>query len=357
MVIFAHSSEQFLESSQNTLNILHNIGWCGVDLFFVISGFIMMYTTESRPHHPTFPGWDFFRRRLARVVPLYWVVTFVVAIIALLLPNLLKTTRFSFSYLITSLLFLPFRDPQSGSISPLLHLGWTLNFEMLFYVCFALALSIVRPWWRIGVLGGGFLLLIALGNWLPSGPPLFAPIHFWGEWVTMEFLAGCALGTLFLRGHLHRLDPRLGWVLFAAGLILLMGFAIEHGEANLNTRTLWKGLPSLLIILSVLIIERKYQFTNNRLRQLGDATYSLYLTHLFVVMGFRRLWLEAHLPTSEQYIFLFALGCMIVAVPLGVFVHEFRFGEKWMISRAKKLVKRWPPPSMWFSSAKPDSGI
>jgi exopolysaccharide production protein ExoZ len=352
LVIFSHSSEQFLSSSGSALGILHDIGWGGVDLFFVISGFIMVYTTESYPLNPAYPGWDFFRRRVARVVPLYWLMTLFTASIAILLPNLLKTTTFSWSKLVASLLFIPFRDPLTGSMTPLLHLGWTLNFEMLFYVCFALGLAINRPWRRLAVIGAVFMSLIALSHWLPVEPPYLFPIHFWGTWVTMEFLAGCVLGMIYLRVDFDRFPQLLGSALFGIGLAAMVIFAIKHGESDVNARAIWKGIPAVVIVLSALMIERKHAFTNDRLRQLGDATYSLYLCHLLVVMGLRKLWLQAQLPTTGGFSLLYVAVCLLVAVPFGVFVHEFRYGEKWMISHAKRVVKGWPPPKMWFGMAK-----
>jgi exopolysaccharide production protein ExoZ len=313
----------------------------------------MVYTTEYHPLDPAFPGWDFFRRRVARIVPLYWLMTLLTASIAILLPNMLKTTTFSLSKLATSLLFIPYRDPQTGGMEPLLHLGWTLNFEMLFYVCFALTLAINRPWWRLALIGSVFLSLIALSHFLSLGPPYLFPIHFWGAWVTMEFLGGCIIGMIYLRVDFERLPLQLGWTVFGAGLVAMAVFAIEHGESDVNARAVWKGIPAVMIVLSALIVERKHPFANDHLRRLGDATYSLYLCHLLVVMGFRKLWLQTHLPVTEGFSLIYIFACLLVAVPFGIFVHEFRYGEKWMLSGAKKLVIRWPPPKRWFWPTRP----
>ena len=110
------------------------LGWLGVILFFVISGFIMVVVTgEGRFSAPAF-----LRRRFIRVVPMYWGATLLAALLALLVPHLFKTTVYDTGQLLMSLLFVPFYNPVSHGIHPLYKLGWTLNYEVFFYVCFAL---------------------------------------------------------------------------------------------------------------------------------------------------------------------------------------------------------------------------
>lgn len=104
------------------------LGWLGVILFFVISGFIMVTVTgESR-----FSARDFLRRRFIRVVPMYWAATLIAALLALAVPHLFKTTVYDTGEVVLSLLFIPFYNPASGGIHPLYKLGWTLNYEVFF---------------------------------------------------------------------------------------------------------------------------------------------------------------------------------------------------------------------------------
>src|SRR6185437_14170487 len=99
----------------------------GVDLFFVISGFIMVYTTVGRP----ISGAEFLGRRIVRIVPLYWLLTLAVFGIALIAPTLLQFTTASWGQLLKSLFFIPFAK-ANGDVQPVLFLGWTLNYEMFF---------------------------------------------------------------------------------------------------------------------------------------------------------------------------------------------------------------------------------
>ena len=109
----------------------------GVDLFFVLSGFLMMVL----PTHDHIRPIEFFKRRLIRVVPLYWILTLVIFGISLIIPSLLNSTSPDFVNLIKSLLFIPFKNQASNnSFYPMLIPGWTLNFEMMFYLLFSFTL-------------------------------------------------------------------------------------------------------------------------------------------------------------------------------------------------------------------------
>ena len=111
-------------------------GQYGVDLFFVISGFMMMVTTTSKAS-PTI----FIAKRLWRIVPLYWFITLVYVILLLLAPYLLPSGTLDFGYIIKSFLFIPSYGPKFPDlIWPLVIPGWSLNYEMYFYALFAIAL-------------------------------------------------------------------------------------------------------------------------------------------------------------------------------------------------------------------------
>jgi exopolysaccharide production protein ExoZ len=106
-----------------------HVGAAGVDLFFVISGFIMaMIVDRSGP----FDGKQFWIRRIARVVPAYWAITLFVFALALVMPSLFQSTEASLAHLIVSMAFLAF-DTGAGFTGPLMVVGWTLNYEMFFY--------------------------------------------------------------------------------------------------------------------------------------------------------------------------------------------------------------------------------
>src|SRR6218665_919655 len=190
------------------------LGWLGVILFFVISGFIMVAVTgEGRFSAP-----DFLRRRFIRVVPMYWGATLLAAVLALLAPQFFKTTIYDTGQLIQSLLFIPFYNPATEDIRPLYKLGWTLNYEIFFYVCFAL-LAFLGAQSRVVWLTVAFTALALLGMLFQPQPPI---PQFYTSFMPLAFCAGAWLGLATLRGKIGMLSNRvlgIAAVLGVAGLV------------------------------------------------------------------------------------------------------------------------------------------
>ncbi|MHA6691511.1 acyltransferase family protein [Devosia sp. A449] len=158
------------------------LGWLGVILFFVISGFIMVAVTgEGR-----FSAGDFLRRRVIRIVPMYWGATLIAAALALLAPQLFKTTVYDTGQLLLSLLFIPFYNPVSEGLHPLYKLGWTLNYEVFFYVCFAL-LAFFGAGARVLWLTIAFTALAVTGALLQPEPAI---PQFYTSFMPLAFVPG-----------------------------------------------------------------------------------------------------------------------------------------------------------------------
>src|SRR5437764_3885196 len=136
MVVFVHLDVQLKRLGYAS----YDASWLGsgVDIFFVISGFIMWVSVERRPG---MSAGEFFGNRLMRIVPLYWLVSAGVLCITFAAPQLLHSTVFNAPHALASFLFLPARHPLTGEFWPLLVPGWTLNYEMLFYLLFAAAIA------------------------------------------------------------------------------------------------------------------------------------------------------------------------------------------------------------------------
>ncbi len=113
----------------------------GVDLFFVISGYIMWTTTTETARTPP----QFWLARIVRIVPLYWGFTTLYVAISILHPAALEHPSTNLVFIVKSYAFVPAIHPVEGGISPIYSLGWTLNFEMFFYLIFGIAL-IIRHW-------------------------------------------------------------------------------------------------------------------------------------------------------------------------------------------------------------------
>jgi exopolysaccharide production protein ExoZ len=166
----------FHASENSHLNL--DLGQAGVDLFFVLSGFLMWSITEA----PTTPM-AFFIGRIRRIVPVYWIATCVVLVGALF--SLFPAITLNTPHVLSSFFFIPARSPSNGHIWPLLVPGWTLNYEMFFYLIFSLVLFLPR---RIQL-----LVMITIFGGLVASRALaqfpVAELTFYSDPIILEFIA------------------------------------------------------------------------------------------------------------------------------------------------------------------------
>lgn len=251
------------------------LGWLGVILFFVISGFIMVVVTGER----RFSAADFLRRRFIRIVPMYWGATLIAAALALLAPQLFKTTVYDTGQLLLSLLFIPFYNPVSDGIHPLYKLGWTLNYEVFFYVCFAL-LAFLGAQARVVWLTVAFSALAAIGAAFRPEPAI---AQFYTSFMPLAFCAGAWLGLLTMRGRIATLP---GWAVYAVALLglagLVEGFTYDRGLVEDFLAFLGLlAFASALMLLAVRLESALPRIAS--LELIGDASYSIYLVHIYEV--------------------------------------------------------------------------
>ena len=260
------------------------LGWLGVILFFVVSGFIMVAVTGQGQ----FGARDFLRRRLLRVVPLYWAFTLGAALLALVLPGIFKTTVFDGQQLLLSLAFIPFYNPASHGLHPLYKLGWTLNYEMFFYASFAL-LAVLRARQRVLVLTLAYLALGLIG--LVLHPQSDIPA-FYTSYMPLAFVAGAWLGLAHIEDRLKNMPSVLAIALLAIGLAgLAEGFWLDRGAVEDESAFLgFLAFACTVLVLSVGF--ERYLPRLGLLERLGDASYSIYLVHIFAVAAIAGLLLN-----------------------------------------------------------------
>ncbi|WP_315835971.1 acyltransferase [Bradyrhizobium prioriisuperbiae] len=249
-------------------------GRLGVEVFFVISGFIMTMIAG----HGTFKPQEFLGRRAIRIVPAYWAATVLVTVLALAMPNQFRTTVPSFEGFIKSLLFIPSIEPKA----PLLTLGWTLDYEAFFYVVFA-SLFFLESRARTAVLCGLFTVLIAIGLMLNH------PSHVQAFYTSMS-LAGFCCGTVlaqFYRSGIAMRGPLARSLALAALPVLLALFYLipwDNAEHALLPVHLLMSATAICIVLIGLQIEVAGRLPRSAvLKFIGDTSYSLYLFHIFAV--------------------------------------------------------------------------
>ncbi len=300
LIVLYHIGGQEKLYAQSANPILHNFeGAYGVDIFFIISGFIMVYVTDSQP-----AGWQtsrtFFLKRLIRIVPVYWFYTSVMVILLLVWPQLFRDTQFEIGHVLKSYFFIPNQQ------LPILALGWTLNYEMYFYLVFAIFLVFPRQYRIVG-------LSVWFGGTVLAGQTItFASPIWWRltDPIVLEFLLGAYLGLWVLQGRLLQSWVAVGFFIGGIGLIWLS----VSMEWQAHRLVIW-GLPSLLIVAAYLSLEQQGWSFGNLLPTVGDSSYSLYLSHAFVVIAVARG--VALLNLSGLW---FSLALLMIGFGLSVFV-------------------------------------
>lgn len=272
LVVIFHTEVQ-LSRFDSSRHHEFGIGASGVDLFFVISGFIMVYITYGRRDNFS----SFMLRRVFRIVPIYWVSTFVLLTLLLVAPTVLHSTKLDLAHVVSSFMFLPYPHPVLELQRPLLVPGWTLNYEMFFYVVFGSVLWLPLGA-RILAVGSALASLVLAQSCFAGGSRW---LDFYGSPIVLEFVVGMAIAWLyFTRARLSIFEiasvAGFGFLMFAAG--------VWAGINEQDSRVIFWGFGSAGVVLAFVFAEKAYGCPRIRLlRHLGDASYSIYLSHLFVL--------------------------------------------------------------------------
>jgi exopolysaccharide production protein ExoZ len=309
LVVYFHAVIQLNHSGRAPVDFLL-LGESGVDLFFVLSGFVMWITTYNKKISP----FNFFKKRLLRVAPIYWLLTIISATIALVVPHLLKSTVFDVEHLIYSLLFIPHLNPANNGdiISPVIIPGWTLNFEMFFYFVFALCLFIKPLFIRLLTVTL-IMLLLFLMSFLYKGANVVFEFYF--NAIIIEFLFGVLVGVLLTNNvaicTISRLLPLT--LLFFSSLLLLFNDAFSSFP-----RFIALGLPAFIVIYACVLYENNYCVPRIEiLKFMGDSSYSIYLTHIFVIAGSRVLFSQVGITLDSINPFFYVLFCIVFSALVG----------------------------------------
>jgi exopolysaccharide production protein ExoZ len=309
-----------------------NIGLWGVDLFFVISGFIMVVTTQRQP--PTLvASARFMLRRYLRLSPLYYLLS-ACAVLALVIKGPHAPLGATVSHVLASLLYLPHRDPQGGPM-PVLGIGWSLNFEMYFYVVFALLMATGRllPWmlaWCVGmVLLGQAISFDAMWWWQVSNPLLIA----------------FTLGVLAAHGWISGRLPR--WLSGRAALVALLAIAALdlYLPVKLDAHRIVFAVLATVAVLGMaqapVATWARFQ-TWRGLVRLGDDSYALYLAHTIVLYLGIKLFKPWGAQGGAQ---LTGLAILLALASLGLarLLHE-GFEHPMHLRTNAWVKKHWPAP-------------
>jgi len=272
LVVFDHSalalshhaswaiSSGFLENAQ--------FGASGVHIFFVISGFIMVYTSFQRKNDVGFSTMRFLTRRFVRIYPIYF---FYCALYVLFYHQMFSVSYLSLPDLVGALLLLP------GYSQKIIGQGWTLAYEVYFYLCFGIVMI-------VGLKRGLFILTaFFLGSvLLRSVVDVSYPVAFvCTSSLLLEFLFGAWIAYAVLSGV--RMPGALALAMVVIGLVgYAAGFVL--GFSRLPSMLTW-GVPSALLVGGLVFIESNAKLPSliQRWSFLGDSSYSLYLLHVVLI--------------------------------------------------------------------------
>ena len=295
----------------------------GVDLFFVISGFIMVYSCWEKFGQSGALA-DFWVKRLIRIVPLYWVATTTMILVVLMFPQNINTATSDWGQWAASYLFIPYARESDGLIRPVLGLGWSLQYEMLFYFLFGLGLLFSR---RTGVvLSAGLLVLLCAGaNMLRTGPSEASTfLRFVSHPIIIEFAAGVAIGYFYMLGV--RINRPAGLFAGVAGLVLLMTVPGFNDTID-QQRYIHYGIPAVLMVAACVFPRGFDQLKVNRLGfQIGETSYAIYLIHPFVIGASTILFAKLGMVENMSFMNLtitYSILVLLLSVTAGYITHHF----------------------------------
>ncbi|WP_018997116.1 acyltransferase family protein [Hirschia maritima] len=300
-----------------------SVAAAGVDVFFVLSGFVMVYVAKDNENPIAF-----FAKRIVRIVPIYWLATLTLVAGSLLAPSFFGRVESTPLSLFKSLLFIPFQA-ENGSWEPILLVGWTLNMEMVFYLIFAVTLILPPQIRLIGLsvlIVGGYSLAREFGE-----GTIF---QFYGASVVLEFLAGSLIAYALKTPMLSQVWKNISPLCF--GVIAVCGFLYSGLNHNEMDRFVAFGVPSIFLVLAVAQNDLFFRgFKRGVLTQLGDSSYSAYLIHVpLISFGFSLAYMI--FGNSEITSFI-VIGFVLIGTIVGAHF-SFEFFEKPMNRLLRSLL-------------------
>ena len=314
LVVLYHSATRLPENDSVFRFIFttsESIGFAGVDIFFVISGFIMVHTTSAQSGLNM--SFDFARRRLARIFSGYWPF-FVLAVVVF---AYYRAEHFADANLLKSF----FLWPQSLNLV-LLEISWTLSYELYFYLLFSLLMMLTKPHNRNAFIWLAFVLILVLNLYRHFVTDSFSPENlyktgFWTQYLTapflLEFFGGALVATWLKK---RPVGPALLWSLLGTVLFLAGGWVNELVYAGrieqgyyVVPRVLIYGIPACMLLFGLARLENNADSTNskkeavpsNNLRKpglhrafgfkapvrfsslAGGSSYAIYLSHILIL--------------------------------------------------------------------------
>ena len=271
-----------------------DLGDFGVDIFFVISGFIMVFIQNNYKRTSV----DFFIQRIKRILPTYWICNFLILLLFFLFPSIFNTLKINFDHFFLSLFFL---SQYILASKPVIVAGWTLEYEMFFYVLFAIFINIKNVKFS-------YLFIFIF----------ISILSFVGliDFLFIEFLFGMLIGIIYI--YINKLHKKI--LKKYCYHFLIFGFLIFFVSVFYSleiTRLIKYGLPAALIVLGSIYAK---QLSNKYAIIIGNASYSIYLVQGFCIPAILKFF-KIFFP-DFNVILIFAI-LLMASVLFGLFIYYF----------------------------------
>lgn len=329
-VVFFHMSGMELKyfPSHYVLGSFLNLGSAGVDLFFVISGFVMVVVTHQKFQN-SYTIKTFLYHRISRIYPIYWLITLFSVFMHFAFPHAFVKFPDQPYYIWKSLFLIP------QSQYPIVAVGWTLIHEMYFYLVFTLLLffpekSFIR-------LLGVWSFLIIIGNMLLhyypniSSPAFLLIIHP----LTFEFMAGCIIAKLYYAG-IRVISPHFFWLALFLLIISFeyyshLGFFITPQDGAI--RLLIYGVACVLLVYAAVGLEAQSKIFPKMLSQIGESSYSIYLLHIFILSTLAKIF--SKFPMQSVFVHIaYVITATVTVVLIGKY--SYLYIEQPIIKMSRK---------------------
>lgn len=266
----------------------------GVDIFFVISGFIMVFIQNNYKRNSI----DFFIQRVKRVLPTYWIYNFLILLLFFLFPLMFNTLKINFDHFLLSLFFL---SQLIMLNKPVIIAGWTLEYEMFFYIIFAIFIIIKnRKFFYFSI----FIFIILLS---------FAGLI---NLLFIEFLFGMLIGIIYNYDSKSKKKnlQKYSYFFLIVGLLIFLGLFFVPLDIH---RVVKYGIPAGFVVFGSIYAK---QILNKYIIFIGNASYSIYLSQAFSIPAILKLF-KIFIPNFS--VILIFITLLTISTLFGLFMYYF----------------------------------
>lgn len=287
LVVIYHACEYARTHGYPSMENTFLFGAFGVDIFFVISGYVMLLALEkvnTSNKSTSYLTIDFLVRRVIRIAPIYWLGTTFLYVVYVIQPEKFRAFSATLETFARSMLFLPIeRGEGKSTISPILSQGWTLYHEFFFYSVLSLLLVFnVRQ--GLKYLAPALVATLVLVGTLIWGNTTRPWLELAVSPINLEFAFGCMIYML-PRPNTGRLSSPTPWLLLVIASVSLY-FAPELSKSHEIGRAIYWGLPAAMLFYAAIGLEPLFvRFSDQFGRYAGDPSYSIYIFHGLAFSG------------------------------------------------------------------------